>query len=745
MLGGNVPRDRVPNVLVIVLDDLGFAQLGCFGSDIQTPAINELAQQGLRYNRFHVTALCSPTRACLLTGRNHHRVGMGWLTEGPSTAPGYSAKIPKSAGTLPRILRDSGYSSFAIGKWHLTPANERSAAGPFDRWPLGMGFERYYGFLSAETNQWTPELVSDNGFVSPNRGPAEGYHLTEDLTDRAIKLIQDQQQACPGKPFFMYYALGAMHAPHQAPKAAIDHYRGSFDEGWDVWRSGTLKRQKEVGVVPREAAATPRPPWVPAWEDLSAQDRFVCAREMEVFAGFLSHTDAQIGRLLGALEDMELRENTLVMLLSDNGTSSEGGLHGSDNYHRVAQDLEANRLRTLQAVDELGGVRSYGHYAWGWAWAGNSPFWLWKRFTWLGGVRTPLIVSWPRMITEQGAVRSQFCHAVDIAPTILNACSVTPPETIDGTTQSSFDGASLYRTLLEGNAPSPRSTQYFEMVGSRSIYHDGWKATTDHVGSTPQLERDLIPGSHDYDTDHWALFRLADDFAEVNDLSGQYPHVAQQMSDLWWSEAERNDVLPLDDGWFVRASQPATVPPKPTQVVLRPLGSPVAEVVLPTLHHGFHLSAEIRESDGYASGVLCALGDWNQGWSWYLLNGIQVFALSLRGRLHRLEGSEPTDAGYSVLEVSYRRRTNGEGGTISIVQNGTVVCGYDLGENLPHWWQIGHPGLYVGRHEGFPVTDEYETPFALTAALSRIVLASSPTPDVPDLHAEQVEYLLRHE
>ncbi len=332
------PRDGAPHVLLIVLDDLGFAQLGCFGADIETPAVDDVAASGVRFNRFHVTALCSPTRACVLTGRNHHAVGMGFLTDIPIALPGYNARIPRSAGTLPRLLRDAGYSTFAVGKWHLAPRWEQSASGPFERWPLGLGFERYYGFLNGDTNQWTPALVRDNAFVDPPRTPEEGYHLSEDLADQAIRMVQDQQQATPGKPFFLYFAPGATHAPHHAPRAWIDRYDGRFAAGWESWRAHAFARQVEMGIVPAETRLTERPPWIPAWDELPAEQRRLFARGMEAFAGFLSHTDAQIGRLLEFLGTVGILDDTLIVLLSDNGASAEGGPIGSFNEHRFLHD-----------------------------------------------------------------------------------------------------------------------------------------------------------------------------------------------------------------------------------------------------------------------------------------------------------------------------------------------------------------------------------------------------------------------
>jgi arylsulfatase A-like enzyme len=734
---------RRPNVVLIVLDDMGFAQPGCFGSGLDTPTMDVLAARGLRYNRFHVTALCSPTRASLLTGRNHHRVGMGWLTDIPTSAPGYTAYLPATAGTLPRILRDAGYSTFAVGKWHLTPAWARNAAGPYDRWPLGLGFERFYGFLGAETNQWTPALVADNTHVAPDRSPQEGYHLTEDLADRAIHLIQDQQQARPDHPFFLYFALGAMHAPHQAPPQWIEPYRGRFDAGWESWRAEIVERQRASGIVPPDTNATPRPPWVQPWDELSNEEQRLCARGMEVFAGFLSHTDAQIGRVLQFLDELGQLDDTIVMLLSDNGTSPEGGLVGSLNYHRVARDHLADKPATLAGIDELGGFRSYSHYPWGWAWAGNTPFWLWKKFTWLGGVRTPLLVQWPNGITAAGGVRSQFCHAVDVLPTVLDVCGVDAPRTIDGIDQLSFDGASIADTFASEGAPSPRSTQYFEMVGSRSIYCDGWKATTDHVGPTPPLEHELIPGSHSYDDDHWALFRLDEDFAEANDVSSEHPDVVRRLVELWWAEAGRNQVLPLDDGWLGRANPVSPPFPIARARTLRPGASAVGETVLPSLRAGFALTADLTVAEP-AQGVLCALGDWNQGWAWYVTDGRLVFACTLFSVLFRVASDARIASGEHRASLEYRTHAPA-GGTVALALDGDRVAELEIPNDFPGRWQQGHPGLFVGRDEGFPVCDDYTPPFPFNGTLHRLALevpdpASTVAPDPTPIVAEAVRH-----
>jgi len=736
------PPAGAPNVVMIVLDDLGFAQLGCFGSSVATPAIDALAAGGLRYNRFHVTALCSPTRACLLTGRNHHAVGMGFLTDIPTGFPGYDGRIPKSAGTLARILRDTGYSTLAVGKWHLAPRWEQSASGPFERWPLGLGFERHYGFLGGDTNQWTPELVCDNQFVEPPRGPADGYHLTEDLADRAIRYVQDQQQATPDKPFFLYFATGATHAPHQAPAEWIDRYRGRFDQGWEAWRSDAFARQQQLGVVPEGTNLPDRPEWVARWDSLSHDERRLFARQMEVFAGFLSHTDHQIGRLVASLDDLGVLENTLLLLLSDNGTSAEGGPTGSVNEHRFTHDLLDDVGEQVARIDDLGGFRAYNHYAWGWAWAGNTPLRLWKRYTWLGGVRTPLVVHWPTRIAARNEVRQQFCHAVDLAPTILDTVGVAAPDVIDGVAQQPIDGRSLAPTFVDAAAANPRSTQYFEMLGSRAIYHDGWKATTDHVGSQLRVERELVPGSHDFDADHWALFDLEHDFSEARDLAHEHPDRVKALAELWWAEAGRNQVLPLEDSFIGRAV--AMVPP-PTpprfRTIYRPGGGPISEEAIPSMGEGFELTADVETRDTTA-GIVCALGDWNNGWACYLLDGRLVTTFNVFGTAHRFEARQVTPPGRHALGIEFRREPPA-GGPVKLYVDGEAVADGRLPVNLPFRWQIGGAGLLVGRDRGFPVCDDYEPPFAFTGTMHQIVL------EIPSLEPraprEEVATALRHE
>jgi arylsulfatase A-like enzyme len=736
------PAAGSPNVVVVVLDDLGFAQLGSFGSDVATPAIDRLAAEGLRYNRFHVTALCSPTRASLLTGRNHHAVGMGFLADMPLGFPGYTTRIPRSAATLARLLGDAGYSTFAVGKWHLTPRSDRTASGPFDLWPLGVGFDRYYGFLHGDANHWAPTLVSDNHYVEPPKRPEDGYHLTEDLVDTALRLVLDQQHATPGRPFLLYLATGATHAPHHVPPEWVEPYHGRFDEGWERWRERTFARQRELGVVPDGTTLPPRPPWVQDWDQLPADERRLYARMQEVFAGFATHTDHHLGRLFDGLRTLGVLDDTIVLLLSDNGASAEGGTVGSVNEHRFAFGSGDDLADNLAAIDDLGGFRTYNHYPWGWAWAGNTPFRLWKRYTWLGGTRTPLIVRWPAEIAEPGGVRQQFCHVVDLFPTVLDACGVEAPEAVDGVEQQPVDGRSLRRTFADPEAPEFRQTQYFEMLGSRSIYHEGWKATTDHVSQGVADER-LLEGSRDLAADRWSLFRLTDDFAEATDVADANPGVVADLERLWWSEAERNQVLPIDDSLIarIRALEPATWR-VPTHAVYRPGGGPVADEAVPSLAAGALLLADVDVPEGGGEGVLCAMGDWTNGWALVVLAGRPCFLVNLAGTGYRVGARDPLAPGRQ--QVGFRYLPDGAGGGTGVVLvNETPVGSASLPRGMgASGMQIGGGGLRLGHDAGFPVSADYRPPFAWTGTLHQVTFDASPPSDL-QLRSEAEELLRR--
>ncbi len=739
------PGTDAPNVLVVVFDDTGFGQLGCFGSDIATPHLDAMAAGGLRYNRFHVTSLCSPTRAALLTGRNHHAVGMGFLADMPLGFPGYDGRIPPSAMPLPRVMRDAGYSTLAVGKWHLVPRGERSAAGPFDRWPSGYGFERYYGFLQGDTNHWAPNLVCDNHYIDPPATPEEGYHLTEDLVDQAIRVLTDQNHAAPAKPFFCYLGLGAMHAPHHVAPEWVEPYRGRFDKGWERWRDEVFARQLDLGVVPAGTELPERPPWVDGWDDLSADEQRMHARQMEVFAGFLTHTDAQLGRLFEHLRTSGQLDNTIVLVLSDNGTSAEAGRSGTFNEHRFSSGMAETVEGNLALLDEWGGHRSYNHYSWGWAWAGNSPFRLWKRYAWLGGVRTPLIAHWPARIAARGEVRDAFCHVVDLAPTILDACGIVAPDVVDGVAQQRLDGASLVATFGDP-AASGRATQYFEMVGSRSIYHDGWKATTDHVSQGVLDEERLLIGSRDFATDVWTLYDLRADFAEARDLSAEEPAKLEELKQRWHVEAGRNNVFPLDDGLVQRlgAIIPAHYPPGNRSVFV-PGGSRVHDEQVPMLIGGFTMTATVDVAESGADGVVCAFGDWTGGYALYIVGGRARFAWCNAGTLVRAgAGADASPLTPGRHELVARYAPGAGGGVFTVACDGVEQGSASIGETLVFALQHGGAGLRLGYDVGFPVCDDYAIPGHFAGTVEQLVIETPSfgrRPSVSDqvrsaLHAE---------
>jgi arylsulfatase A-like enzyme len=711
-----------------VLDDVGFAQLGSFGSDIETPHMDRLATDGLRYNRFHVTALCSPSRACFLTGRNHHAVGMGFLADIPLAYPGYTARLPRSAAALPRLLRDAGYSTLAVGKWHLTPRFERSAAGPFSQWPLGVGFERYYGFLQGDTNHWAPNLVADNHYVEPLAGPWDGYHLSEDLASTAIRFLTDQQYAAPGKPFFLYFALGAAHAPHHVASEWIEPYHGQFDQGWDTWREQVFRRQQAAGVVPASGALTPRPEWVSAWDEHDKDERRMFARQMEVFAGFLTHADAQIGRLIAHLAAEGLLDNTLILVFSDNGASAEGGALGSVNEHRFTAGIRERADDNLTSYDSWGGRHTYNHYSWGWAWAGNSPFRLWKRYTWLGGTRTPLIVHWPAAIQARSEIRSAFVHVNDLFPTVLEVAGVELPGEVDGITQQHLDGASIRPTFADP-AATGRDTQYFEMLGSRSIIHGRWKATTNHISAGVLDEEQLAIGSRSFADDRWELFDLDSDFSESTDVASSHPDVVTGLEQRWLAEARRNQVLPIDDSLIGRlAAIIGPAYPAGNDRMFHQGASPVCDESLPLLFAGFRFTARVIAADDPA-GVLVALGDWNGGFALFVADGRLTFAYSRAGEMLEVTADRPVPPGPQDLGVAYD--IGGATGDFRLLHGDTVVGRLPVAGGLPVVFQHGGTGLRLGVDTGLPVSVRYRPPAPWNGELVSVRL-QTPGPALPD-------------
>ena len=701
------PRGAAPNVVLIVLDDTGFAHLGCFGSTIETPNIDRLAAGGLRYTGFHTTAVCSPTRACLLTGRNHHAVGMRSVSNFDTGFPNMRGAITPRAATVAQLLRTHGFATYAAGKWHLAPMRDCSAAGPHDNWPLQKGFDRFYGFLQGETDQFHPELTEDNHHIDPPATPEDGYHVSEDIVDHSIGWLRDLRSIRPDRPFFLYLAFGATHAPHQAPKAYRDKYRGRFDEGWDVARERWFARQTEMGIVPPETTLAPRNPGVRPWHELSDQERTFAARLQEAFAGFLDHTDAQIGRLTAFLEEQGLLDNTLLMLVSDNGASQEGGPRGvmdEFSFFNMQQedldDIVENRL------DDIGGPHSHSNIPWGWAQAGNTPLRWYKQNTYGGGVRDPLIVHWPERIKDGGAVRSQFCHAIDVPATILDVTGIELPAHFLGEEQLPLHGRSLVPTWDSADQQSARKRQYFEMGGHRGLYDDGWKAVTYHKrGQT-------------FDEDTWGLFRLDSDFSECRDLANEHPEKLRELVDLWWQEANANDVLPLDDRGielFGGAPRPGTPHARSEYVYMPPISHIPADAAPPLGGRSWTIICDVAVQAGPVEGVLYARGSHNVGQTFFVKDGKLQFDYNALGTHYRAAADVQLTPGAHQLSARFERE--GREGTLTIAVDGADVASVHIPRIIR---MMGSTGVDIGCDRLSTVVDDYEGPFAFTGVIPRI-------------------------
>lgn len=716
------PQPGSPNVVLVLLDDVGFASLGCYGSEIATPTMDALAQRGLRYRNFHTTALCSPTRASLLTGRNHHAVGMSIIANADSGYPSKRGAVSNNAGTIAEILRCQGYNTLAVGKWHLAPADQTSMAGPFDQWPLGRGFERFYGFLDAATDQFHPELTSDNHRVDPPKSREEGYHLTEDLIDNAISFVTDQTSCAPDRPFLLYLATGATHSPHQAPDEYLAKYRGRYDVGWDVIREQRLTRQKELGIVPADTELPPLNPGVSRWHDLSAEQRQLYARFQEAYAAFLEHTDHELGRLVQHLRHIGELDNTMFILLSDNGASQEGQLNGSVNMafyeNRDTDPLDYN----LRHIDDIGSWRVQNNYPLGWATAANTPLKRYKQNTHAGGVRDPLIISWPARITDTGGIRDQFHHVTDILPTVLEAVGVEAPDEINGTPQMPIHGTSMVYSF-EADGPSHKQVQYFEMFGHRALWSDGWKAVAYH-------ERDA-----DYADDRWELYHLDRDFSESKDLSDDHPDRLQAMIQHWWAEAGKYDVLPLDDrGFAERRAASLARPDAPRQRSNFTYWSGLSHVPSGAtpfiLDRSYELTAHVTgfEND---EGVLVACGAVGGGYSLYVKNSTLYHDYNLYGEIYRV--SAPISPGQGARRFGYRfTKTGSCAGIGQLVIDGLVVGKVDLARTSRYF--MSWAGLDVGRDALSPVSHNYQGEFPYSGTIDRIVF------DLADDHDSSGDY-----
>ena len=733
----NRAKEGAPNVLLIVLDDVGFAQLGCYGSPIATPNMDALAADGLRYSNMHTTALCSPTRSCIVTGRNHHSNGLACITEGSTGYPGSNGNIPFENGFLSEILLQYGYNTYAVGKWHLTPAEQQSAAGPYDRWPLGRGFERFYGFMGGDTHQYYPELVRDNSQVEPETTPEEGYHLTVDLVEKAKAMIADAKQVAPNKPFFMYFCTGAMHAPHHVPPEWTDKYKGQFDDGWDAYREKVFAKQKEMGLIPQNTVLSRHDPDVQDWNALSADERRLYARMMEVFAGFLEHTDHYIGELIQFLKDLGEYENTLIMLISDNGASAEGGPTGSVNENKFFNNVPEDLAQNLAAIDELGGPRLFNHYPWGWTHAGNTPFRRWKRETYRGGTSDPFIVCWPKGIKARGEIRTQYAHAIDMVPTVLDALGIEPPTVIRGVTQSPIEGFSLADSFDNAAAPSLHITQYFEMMGHRSLYHDGWRAVCPWPGTSfteagmgfgaPISYEKLI----ELDAHGWELYNVKEDFAETNNLAATERDRLIAMIGMWYVEAGKYNVLPVDSRGVQRFMEERPQIAVDRQRYIYYPGTQVVpyNAAPRVLNRPHSVSVDAVMPEGGAEGVLFSMGGNDGGFVFYVQNGKLTYGYNyVTDSYFKVESAQPLPSGRHIFSFQFTPTgpmdmAHGKGtpANIKLFVDGQPVGEGDLPVTIPLSLGLS-AGVAVGADPGSPTLPDYQPPFKFTGQVNKALV-----------------------
>jgi arylsulfatase A-like enzyme len=707
-----------PNVLLVLIDDVGFGATSITGGPVAAPALVRLAHEGLRYNNFHVNALCSPTRAALLSGRNDHEIGFGTVTEAATGYPGYNSIWPKSAASIAEVLRDNGYSTAAFGKWHNTPTWEVGPAGPFNHWPNALGFDYYYGFMAADDSQWEPRLYRNNVPAEPWGKPVDGYHLTTDLTNDAIHWLHQHDAVAPQKPFFLYFATGATHEPHQVPQKWIDKYKGKFDQGWDKLREETFARQKAQGIIPANAELTPRPAELPAWDSLTPDQKKLLAHQAEVYAGFLEQTDYEVGRLVDAIRVAGQADNTLVLyIVGDNGASGEGGLDGHDlvDVNGKPKPLD----QRVKISPQLGSDLYFNHYAVGWAWGLDAPFqWTKQVASHLGGTTDPLVAVWPAKITDRGAVRGQFQHVTDIAPTIYEAAGVTPPDTVDGVKQLPLEGHSLLASFMNADAPSTHPLQYFEMVGNRGIYKDGWWAGSRHVLPWEIFGPKYLStpiGNHP-----WELYNLTEDFSQAHDLAAENPDKLKELVALFDSEAKRNNVYPLVPNF----SAPPYISQGQTHFVFAPDVARLTQQQLPNLRgRNYTLTADITVPDTGGDGVIVADGGVAGGFVIYVTNGTPVFEANANGNVAGLvAGSDKLQPGHNTIEADITANPSAKGpdaalrsllARLPLPENVTLkVNGNTVGQGkIANYVGIYDETLDVGRDLGSPVSPTQSAPF----------------------------------
>jgi arylsulfatase A-like enzyme len=704
--------EGAPNVVIVLIDDMGFGASSAFGGPCEMPTADRLSDDGLRYSRFHVTALCSPTRQALMTGRNHHSVAMGVTTEMSTSAPGYTGFRPASAATIAQTLGQNGYSTAAFGKWHQTPPREVSASGPFDRWPIGEGFDKFYGFMGAEMNHWYPQLFDGTTPVEPDRLPEDGYHLSEDLVDHAIDWVRTQKTLTPEKPFFSYIAFGATHGPFHVGKEWKDKYRNRFNDGWDAQREATLAQQKELGIVPESAELGPWADVVPHWDELNGTERRVAAAFMETYAGFAEHTDRQVGRFVDALRDMDQLDNTLfIYMLGDNGASGEGGIEGTMREHLVGHGFQDSTETMANEIDALGDATTYAIYPVGWALAMNTPYqWTKQVASHYGGTRDGMIMSWPQGIEAGGGIRHQWHHVIDIAPTVFEAAGVPHPVLVNGVKQQPIEGTSMVYTFNAPDAEDRRRTQYFEMCGNRSIYHEGWTAVTRH-GTPWQMVPEGLPA---FDKDVWELYDTRTDWSQAHDLAEKYPDKLRELQQLFLIEASKYNVFPLDDRVTERenpevAGRIDLFSGRASVTYRGGMGRFTEETTLNVKNRSHSVTARVDIPEGGGDGVLIAQGGRFGGWSLYVVDGHLSYAHNCYGRdLYTVRSDERLEAGPQELtfEFQYDGGGIGRGGEVRLAAGGKVVGKGRVEQTTAYYFSFDET-LNVGVDRGTPVTDDY--------------------------------------
>jgi len=715
-----------PNVLIIILDDVGFGHAGAFGGAVATPTMDRLADHGLLFNEFHTTALCSPTRAALLTGRNHHSVATGVVVEMGTGYPGYTGIVPNNTAGLPEILRQNGYATAAFGKWHNTPDNEISPAGPFDRWPTGKtwGFEYFYGFMNGETHQYYPVLYRNTTPVAQPKSPEEGYHVTNDLVDETIGWLNQVNATNPEKPWFVYFSTGAVHAPHHTPKPYIEKYKGKFDAGWDKYREETFVRQKKMGVIPENAKLTPRPKEIPAWDEQSDAAKRVYRRLMENYSGFLDHTDEQVGRLIAAIEKSGEIENTLIFyMVGDNGASAEGGLEGTVSEIASLNGFQLGLAELEAKFDEIGGPTTDPHIPVGWAWAVDTPFqWTKQIASHFGGTRNGLIVYWPKGIQAQNELRTQFHHVIDIAPTVLEAAGIPQPKTVNGVEQKPIEGVSMLYSFDDEKAKSHRTVQYFEMFGNRGVYKDGWMATTRHG----RLPWETAASTNIFDNDPWELYHIDEDFSQADDLAAKYPQKLKELQDAFLVEAKKYNVLPLDDRLAERFD--VSLRPNPLAGLKKFTYGPgvtgISEAaVLNTKGVPFSVTAEVEVGQTGADGVLAAIGGVISGWSLYVKEAKPTFYYNCFNVEHaKVQSSEALPPGKSVIRVEFTPAEPGPGkpANVRLLVNDKEVGKGQVARTVP--FRYGVEPFDIGMDTVSAVSEDYKAPFPFQGRINQVTI-----------------------